>query len=183
MPIEKHSEQGSWRPQKRIGIHEALITCQQMNTCEERATEMFNTRGIEDARLYVKYVVNDNEHYFDWLFNDKYKNEQVIAEKIKLAPKARFHKSSHPYVKDLFDINSALQTIIHFCRRSKDEVIKESSKKFETLLERYINFTNRIFRRTNIPFSDLKKAITKLLQIPSWHSFRKQFSGVLKNRY
>jgi hypothetical protein len=163
---------------KRAGIHEARITCQQLTCFEERVSPLLlQDESRASAERYAQYLLKDNQGYFDWLCKgDEYKK---VASHIQLAPHKKFAKSSEAYVRDLFDINSALQYASDYCKNSSNKVVRELTDNFRLLHERYIDFSNRVLRTTNIQYGDLKKALTKFFDFKNWSQFKLKFPGVL----
>jgi len=163
---------------KRAGIHEARITCEQLTCFEERVSPLLlQDESRASAESYAQYLLKDNHGYFDWLSNgDEYKK---VASHIQLAPHKKFAKSSEVYVRDLFDINSALQYAVSYCRNSSNDTIKGLANQFQPLQKSYIDFSNRVLRATNIKYRDLKKALTKFFDLRKWSEFKMKFPDVL----
>lgn len=163
---------------RRPGIHEARITCQQLTCFEEKVSPSLKDEGTrERTENYAQYIFRDNQGYFDWLCKGDEYNK--VASHIQLAPHKKFAKSSEVYVRDLFDINSALQYAVSYCRNSSNDTIKGLANQFQSLQKSYIDFSNRVLRATNIKYRDLKKALTKFFDMKKWSEFKVKFPDVL----
>ncbi len=150
LPAELIEEQLNHSKGIHFGIHEADLTSMYLRRTKTMAEVCLARGDRENAINSVLRVLDDNEGYFNYLFDPGCKNDEEIIANIKLDAHGEISEASLVYIQDLAKMDAAIRAATNYCAQSSVDEIRHLEARFKQMQTEYNKFVDAIFIKTEL---------------------------------